>query len=49
LVPPLAYFLHEQLAAALLHPEQTPFLISLPHFLHDAQPQAWHMANPSLK
>jgi hypothetical protein len=45
LVTPFAY-LHEQMAAALPQPAQTPFLISLPHFLHGAQPQTWHIANP---
>ena len=42
--------LHAQLAAAFPQPEQTPFLISLPHFLHGAHPQDWHIAKPlSLK
>jgi hypothetical protein len=30
-------------SAGFWQPEQTPFLISRPHFLHGVQPHVWHM------
>jgi hypothetical protein len=39
-------FLQVHFAAGLLQPEQTPSIISFPHFLHGVHPHSWHIANP---
>jgi hypothetical protein len=38
--------LQVQSADFLPQPEQTPFSIGLPHFLHGVQPHTWHIFPP---